>query len=222
LGIAGQIGELKKRGLQVALVVGGGNIWRGRSDKSKISRSSSDQIGMLGTVMNGIYVSESFCALGIPSRVMTPFPVGALADTFSRKAAAALLEAGETLVFAGGLGHPYFSTDTITALRAAELDASCVFYAKSVDGIYDSDPRENPCARKFKEISYQGVMERGLKAVDISAMSISCESGIDSFIFGLNEPNSITRAALSASGEALGDDALGTKVSLRCKEEYYV
>ncbi|MDR1638658.1 MAG: UMP kinase [Clostridiales bacterium] len=224
-GIAEQIGMLKeigKGGFQVAIIVGGGNIWRGRSDKSKISRSSSDQIGMLGTVMNGIYVAESFSALGIPARLMTPFAVGPFADVFSRKSALAALEAGETLVFAGGLGHPYFSTDTITALRAAELDADCVFYAKSVDGIYDSDPKINLGARKFKAISYQGVLERGLKAVDISAMSLSSESGMDSFIFGLDEPSSIVRAVLSASGEASGDDALGTRVSLRCKEEYYV
>jgi uridylate kinase len=219
-GIASQLKRLN--GLQLAIVVGGGNFWRGRSDKSGIDRSSSDQIGMLGTIMNGIYLAGSFRARGLSSRVMTPFAVSSFTELFSKRAALSAMENGEIVIFAGGLGHPYFSTDTITALRAAELEADCVFYAKSIDGVYDSDPKDNPSARKFRSVSYKEVLERQLQAVDISAMSLSCDCGMDSFIFGLDEPDSIVRAAMSAGGSACGGEALGTRVSLNCKEEYYV
>ncbi|MDR1540717.1 MAG: uridine monophosphate kinase [Clostridiales bacterium] len=220
--IAGQIKRLKE--VQISIVVGGGNFWRGCSDASVLCRSRSDQIGMLATVMNGIYLSENFKAMGVSSRVMTPFQVGSFTHLFSRDDALNAMSRGETVIFSGGTGHPYFSTDTIAALRAAELDAGCVLYAKNVDGIYDSDPKKNALAKKYRALSYSEVLAKQLKAIDLSAMSISSEAGIDSFVFGLGEEDSIVRACLIA-GECYPEDAapLGTRVSANCnKEEFYV
>jgi uridylate kinase len=221
--ITGQLRQLS--GTQISLVVGGGNFWRGRTAKNKffLNRSRSDQIGMLGTVMNGIYLSEYFKRAGLPAYVMTPFAVGAFTQIFSREDALRLMAEGAVVIHTGGTGHPYFSTDTAAALRAAELDADCVFYAKNVDGVYEADPREKPEARKYRRVSYQIMIDRGLKAIDTAAMAISQEAGVDSYVFGLEEENSIPRAfAAFSQPVGAGVNNIGTKITTACEEDFYV
>jgi uridylate kinase len=150
---------------------------------------------------------------------MTPFQVGSFTEVFSKKMALNAMKSGEIIINAGGTGHPYFSTDTIAALRAAEFGADCVFYAKNIDGVYTADPRKVSDAKKIRRITYQKIIEERLQAVDIAAMNISQEAGTDSFVFGLSETDSIIRAFRSASGETT---VSGTKISVSCEEEYYV
>ena len=209
---------------ELSLVIGGGNFWRGREakeSKQSLDRTRSDQIGMLGTVMNGLYLSERFKRSGVGSVVMTPFPVGEFTELFTREAAWGAMKRGCVVINAGGTGHPYFSTDTIAALRAAELGADCVFYAKHVDGVYTADPKIDPSARKYRRVSYQQVIRKQLKAADIAAMAISQEAETDSFLFGLNEKDSIINACKSAAGQG-GDFLSGTMISVSCEEEFYV
>jgi len=215
--IARQLKQLS--GIEFSLIIGGGNFWRGRELKPFLDRSRSDQIGMLGTVMNSLYLSERFKLSDVNSIVMTPFQVGAFTEIFSREAAISAMKRGEVVINAGGTGHPFFSTDTTAALRAAELKADCVFYAKNIDGVYTADPCKVPEARKFRYVTYQRIIEGRLLALDSAAISISQEAGIDSFVFGLNETDSILRACQSAEGQA---NLSGTMISKCCKEEYYV
>lgn len=192
-GIARQVKALSDKGLEIGIVTGGGNFWRGRSSEN-MNRSKADQIGMLATVMNCIYVSEIFRSVGLQTRVMTPFVCGNFAELFSRDKAVEALENGEIVFFAGGTGHPYFSTDTATLLRAIEIEADVILLAKAVDGVYDSDPKDNPNAKKFDEISIDDVVERGLKVVDRTASILAQENHMPMLVFGLNEENSILRA----------------------------
>ncbi len=199
--IIAQIQTVMEKGIQVSVVVGGGNFWRGRSADSSMDRCTADQIGMLATVMNALYVQDSFRQKGVEAIVMTPFTVGSMTEPFTKKAALAYMEAGAVLIFAGGTGHPFFSTDTITSLRAAELEADMILFAKFVDGVYDSDPNENEAAVKFDTIKCSDVISKNLKVVDLAAASICLEQKIPVVIFGLNEENSIVRAA---TGEKIG------------------
>jgi uridylate kinase len=160
-GIAAQVKELHDAGHQIGVVTGGGNIWRGRTG-NEIDRVKSDQIGMLATVMNCLYVSEIFRGAGLETRVMTPFAVGTFTDQFSKDLAVRFMEQGSIVFFAGGTGHPYFSTDTGIVLRAVEVDADMILMAKNVDGVYDSDPAKNPNARRFDHLTYEEVVERNL------------------------------------------------------------
>ena len=207
--------------IEFSLVIGGGNFWRGRDKKPFLNRVRSDQIGMLGTVMNGMYLSERFLLSGVKSVVMTPFPIGTLTVVFSKEAALCAMHRGEVVINAGGTGHPYFSTDTIAALRAAELEADCVLYAKNIDGVYTADPRKDPGAQKIRRISYREVIGRQLSAADIAAMCISQEAGTNSFLFGLHARDSIVNACKSAAGNSR-DFQSGTMISVSCEEEYYV
>ena len=207
-------------GIEFSLIVGGGNFWRGRDSKPYLDRARSDQIGMLGTIMNGLYLSERFKLSGVKSIVMTPFQVGAITNVYSRETALHAMRHGKVVIHSGGTGHPFFSTDTIAALRAAELEADCVFYAKNIDGVYSGDPRKDPEARKFHRVSYQRVIEGRLSALDTAAISISLEAGTPSFVFGLNETDSIIRACESAAGQT-GELLSGTMISVSCEEEYY-
>jgi len=218
-GIAGQLKALS--GTELSLIVGGGNFWRGRDSKPFLDRASSDQIGMLGTVMNGLYLAERFKLSGLKSTVMTPFPIGAITRLYTREAAWEAMGRGHVVIHAGGTGHPYFSTDTIAALRAAELAAECVFYAKHIDGVYTDDPRKNPGARKFRRVTYKKIIEDRLMAADVAAMAISQEAGTDSFLFGLDGKDSIVSACRAASGQGR-DLPAGTMISVSCEEEYYV
>ncbi len=171
--VAHQVKEAVDAGVQVGIVIGGGNYWRGRTG-TEIDRTKSDQIGMLATVMNCIYVSEVFRHEGMKTEIFTPFQVGAMTKLFSKDEAAACFEAGKVCFFAGGTGHPYFSTDTGIVLRAIEMEADVILLAKAIDGIYDSDPRKNPDAKKYDTVSIHEVVEKKLDVIDHTA-SIMCE-----------------------------------------------
>lgn len=192
--VAKQVKTLIDDGMQVAVVTGGGNFWRGRTSEN-IDRTKADQIGMLATIMNCLYVSEIFRAVGMVTRVMTPFSCGAFTELFSKDQAIAGLERGEVLFFAGGTGHPYFSTDTATVLRAIEIEADVILSGKSVDGVYDSDPSLNPDARKFDEIPMNEVIDKRLGVIDLAAAVLCAENHMPMMIFGLNEPEGIVNTA---------------------------
>ncbi len=191
--VARQLCQVTEEGVRVGIVIGGGNFWRGRTG-NEIDRVKSDQIGMLATVMNAIYVSEVCRGEGLKTRVFTPFYCGDFSELFSKDRARECWDNGEVLFFAGGTGHPYFSTDTGAALRAIEMEADIILLAKAVDGIYDSDPRLNPAAKKFDTISIQEVIDRKLGVMDLTACIMCMENHLPMAVFALNEENSIANA----------------------------
>ncbi len=193
LNVAHQVAEILGKGSQVAIVIGGGNFWRGRESSKIIERTKSDQIGMLGTVTNSLYVSEVFKTQGMQTAVYTPFACGTFSKLFDKESALADLNTGKVVFFAGGTGHPYFSTDTGTTLRAIEIEADAILLAKAVDGVYDSDPKTNPQAKKYDTISIQEVVDKRLQVVDMTATIMCMEQGMPMVVFGLNEPNSIVK-----------------------------
>lgn len=190
IGVAKQVKQLVDDGVQVAIVTGGGNFWRGRTSEN-MERTKADQIGMLATVMNCIYVSDMFRHTGMKTKVYTPFTCGAFTELFSKDDAVNNLEDGVVTFFAGGTGHPYFSTDTGAVLRAIEIEADAMLLAKAIDGIYDSDPKVNPEAKKYDEISIQEIIDKKLMAVDLTASIMCLEHKMPMLVFGLNEENSI-------------------------------
>ncbi len=190
--VALQVKTLMDQGMEIGIVIGGGNFWRGRSSET-IDRTKADQIGMLATVMNCIYVSEIFRSVGIRTAVMTPFACGSFTELFSKDRVMAYFADHTVVFFAGGTGHPYFSTDTATVLRAVEIEAEVILLAKSVDGVYDSDPKDNPDAKKFREISIQEVIDKNLQVVDMTASILCKENHMPMLVFGLNEEDSIVR-----------------------------
>ncbi len=189
-GVAIQVRKLVEDGVQVGIVIGGGNFWRGRSSDS-IDRTKADQIGMLATVMNCIYVSEIFRSEGMMTNVLTPFECGSFTKLFSKDRVNKYFSKNMVVFFAGGTGHPYFSTDTGVVLRAVEVDADVILLAKAVDGVYDSDPRCNPNAKKYAEVSIEEVIEKNLQVVDMTASIMCLENKMPMLVFGLNEENSI-------------------------------
>lgn len=193
-GVAKQVKQLADQGIQVAVVIGGGNFWRGRSSEN-MDRVKADQIGMLATVMNCIYTSEIFRSQGLKTSVYTPLAMGNMTELFSKDRSIADLEAGKVVFFAGGTGHPYFSTDTTTILRAIEIEAEIILLAKSIDGVYDSDPKVNPSAKKYEEITIDEVIEKQLQVVDMTASVLASENKMPMLVFGLDEENSIVNAA---------------------------
>ena len=188
--VAMQVKELVDDGIQVGIVIGGGNFWRGRSSEN-IDRTKADQIGMLATVMNAIYVSEIFRSEGMKTSILTPFACGSFTKLFSKDRANQNFECGKVVFFAGGTGHPYFSTDTGVVLRAVEVEADVILLAKAVDGVYDDDPRENPAARKYAEVSIEEVIAKNLQVVDMTASILARDNKMPMWVFGLNEENSI-------------------------------
>ena len=190
LKVAEQVKQLSDAGIEIGIVIGGGNFWRGRSSEN-IDRTKADQIGMLATVMNCIYVSEIFRSVGMKTQVLTPFECGSFTKLFSKDRANKYFSRGIVTFFAGGTGHPYFSTDTATVLRAIEIEADVILLAKSIDGVYDSDPKTNPNARKYDEISIQEVIDNRLGVVDLAASILCMENKMPLLVFGLNEENSI-------------------------------
>lgn len=190
LGVAKQVKTLTEDGIQVGIVIGGGNFWRGRTSEN-MDRTKADQIGMLATVMNCIYVSEIFRSAGMKTEVFTPFVCGGFAKLFTKDEAVACLENGGVAFFAGGTGHPYFSTDTTTTLRAIEIEADVILLAKAVDGVYDSDPKTNPAAVKYEEISIADVVDKRLAVMDLTASIMCMENRMPMLVFGLEEENSI-------------------------------
>ena len=191
--VAKQIKEVVDRGTQVGIVIGGGNFWRGRSSET-IDRTKADQIGMLATVMNCIYVSEILRSVGLKTAVLTPFECGSMTKLFSKDRANKYFEKNMVVLFAGGTGHPYFSTDTATVLRAIEIEAEGIYLAKAIDGVYDSDPKINPNAKKYDEISIDEVIDKKLAVVDLTASIMCMENKMPMYVFGLNEPDSIVNA----------------------------
>lgn len=189
-GVALQVKELTEQGIQVGIVTGGGNFWRGRTSEH-IDRTKADQIGMLATVMNCIYVSEIFRSVGMETEVLTPFACGSFTKLFSKDRANKYFEKGRVVFFAGGTGHPYFSTDTGVVLRAVEVEAEVILLAKSIDGVYDSDPALNPAAVKYDEISIDDVIAQNLQVVDMTASILARDNKMPLWVFGLNGENSI-------------------------------
>ena len=191
--VALQVKELVDDGIQVGIVIGGGNFWRGRTSEN-IDRTKADQIGMLATIMNCIYVSEIFRSVGMMTNILTPFECGSFTKLFSKDRAIKYFEKNMVVFFAGGAGHPYFSTDTPTVLRAIEVEADVILLAKAIDGVYDSDPRTNPDAKKYDEVSIDEVVEKNLQVVDMTASVLAKENRMPMWVFGLNEENSIVNA----------------------------
>lgn len=203
--VAAQVKKSADQGVEIAIVIGGGNFWRGRSSTA-IERVKADQIGMLATVMNCIYVSEIFRSNGMQTEIFTPFPVGTMTVPFSKDAADEALSAGKVVFFGGGTGHPFFSTDTGVVLRAAEMGADEILLAKAVDGIYDSDPKLNPNAKKYDTITIEEVVEKKLGVMDLAASILCMENRIPMTVFDLGGANSISDAMLGCVS--------GTKVTV--------
>ena len=191
--VAAQVKKSVEEGVQVAIVIGGGNFWRGRSSKA-IDRVKADQIGMLATVMNCIYVSSLFTYLGMETEVFSAFTIGGVTRLFSKDEADAALNAGKVVFFAGGTGHPYFSTDTGVVLRAIEMEADEILLAKAIDGVYDSDPKVNPDAKKFDTITIEDVVEKRLQVIDLAASILGLENRMPMAVFGLEGADSIYQA----------------------------
>ena len=191
--VARQVKIAVESGIQVGVVIGGGNFWRGR-ESNAIDRTKADQIGMLATVMNCIYVSEIFRSAGMMTQILTPFECGSMTKLFSKDRANKYFEKGMVVFFAGGTGHPYFSTDTGVALRAIEMEADCILLAKAIDGVYDSDPKLNPAAKKYDRITIQEVIDQKLAVVDLTASIMCMENHVPMAVFSLNEKDGIVNA----------------------------
>lgn len=193
-----QVKTLVEQGVQVAVVIGGGNFWRGRTSET-IDRVKADQIGMLATVMNCIYVSDIFRFLGLNTKVYTPFACGGMTTLFSKDDAMKELNNGTVVFCAGGTGHPYFSTDSATSLRAIELECDVILMAKAIDGVYDSDPKTNPQAKKYAELPVSEIVDNKLGVIDLTSAVLCMENKMPLLIFSLNEENSIVEAAMGQS-----------------------
>lgn len=191
--VAGEVLEAYKAGVEIAVVIGGGNFWRGRSSDA-FDRVKADQIGMLATVMNCIYVSEIFRNAGMKTRIFCAFEIPGIAPVFEKDAVMEALSAHEVVFFAGGTGHPYFSTDTGIALRAIEIGADSILLAKAVDGVYDSDPAKNPEAKRYDRLSITEVVEKKLQVIDLAASILCMENHMPLAVFSLNKKGAITDA----------------------------
>ncbi|MGN1205144.1 MAG: UMP kinase [Lachnospiraceae bacterium] len=199
-GVALQVKKLVDEGYEIGIVTGGGNFWRGRSSEN-IDRTKADQIGMLATVMNCIYVSEIFRSVGMKTAVLTPFECGSFTKLFSKDRANKYFEKGMVVFFAGGTGHPYFSTDTGVVLRAVEVEADVILLAKSIDGVYDADPAKVKDARKYDEISIDEVIAKNLQVVDMTASILARDNKMPMWVFALQEKDSIVN---TVSGKFTG------------------
>jgi uridylate kinase len=200
--IAAQIKAAHQTGLEIALVVGGGNFWRGVSASNKgMERATADYMGMLATVMNALAVQSMLEAMDVPTRVQSAIEMKNVAEPFIRRVAMRHLELGRVVIFAAGTGNPFFSTDTTAALRASEVGAECVFKATKVDGIYDSDPNKNKDAVRFDNISFHDCLTKQLKVMDATAFSLCMENNMPIIVFSMNEPDNIRRALI---GEPMG------------------
>ena len=188
-----QIKKVVDAGIQVSIVIGGGNFWRGRTSDN-MDRVKADQIGMLATVMNCIYAADALKNQGLKTHVMTPFACGSMTELFSKDKADEYLSNGEIVFFAGGLGQPYFSTDTATVIMAIEISADVILAAKAIDGVYDSDPKVNPNAKKFDEMNIKDIVDNKLGVIDLAAAVLAMENKMPMMLFGLNSENSIVKA----------------------------
>ncbi|HCT83344.1 uridylate kinase [Streptococcus infantarius subsp. infantarius] len=201
--IAKEIAEVHSSGVEIALVIGGGNLWRGEpAAAAGMDRVQADYTGMLGTVMNALVMADSLQQNGVDTRVQTSIPMQNVAEPYIRGRALRHLEKNRIVIFAAGIGSPYFSTDTTAALRAAEIDAEAILMAKNgVDGVYNADPKKDANAVKFDELTHGEVIKRGLKIMDATASTLSMDNDIDLVVFNMNEAGNIKRVVL---GEAIG------------------
>lgn len=190
LEIARQVKAVHDDGAEIGVVIGGGNFWRGRTSEN-MDRTKADQIGMLATIMNCIYVSEMFRSTGLETEILTPFECGSVTKLFSKDRANKYFGQGKIVFFAGGTGHPYFSTDTGIVLRAIEMEADAIYLAKAIDGVYDSDPKTNPSAVKYDSVSIDDVIANKLAVIDMTASVMCMENKMPLVVFGLNEKDSI-------------------------------
>jgi len=198
--VALQVKQIRDMGVQVAVVVGGGNFWRGRTSKS-MDRATADYMGMLATVINSLALQDAFEANGIPTRVQTAIEMREIAEPYIRRRAVSHLGKDIVVIFGAGTGNPFFSTDTTAALRAAEVQADIILLAKKVDAVYDSDPAVNPDAKKYDQVTHQEVLEKDLKVMDSTAAAICRDNGIKIHVFGLSEPENVIKAVC---GEKIG------------------
>ncbi len=198
--IANEIKKIVDLGVEVGAVVGGGNIWRGRSGEG-MDRTTADYMGMLATCINALALQDSLEQIGVKTRVQTAIEMKEVAEPFIRRRAMRHLEKGRVVIFAAGTGNPYFSTDTTAALRAAEIEAEVILLAKKVDGVYDKDPHKYSDAKKYDNLSYIEVLEQGLQVMDSTATSLCMDNNIPILVFGLDDTENITRAI---SGEPIG------------------
>lgn len=198
--ISEKINEVHKMGVEVAIVVGGGNFWRGRTGKG-MDRTTADHMGMLATVINSLALQDALESRGIPTRVQTAIEMRQMAEPYIRRKAVRHLEKKRIVIFACGTGNPYFSTDTTAALRAAEIDAEVILLAKKVDGVYDSDPNQNPDAKKFDTLTHIEIINKELGVMDSTAASLCKDNNIPIVVFGLDQPENIIKVIL---GENIG------------------
>ncbi|MHA8138475.1 UMP kinase [Lactobacillaceae bacterium Scapto_B20] len=201
--MAKEIKQIYDLGIQVAIVVGGGNMWRGEAgSKMGMERAQADYIGMLATVMNGLSLQDNLEAVGVPTRVQTSIEMRQIAEPYIRRKAVRHLEKNRVVIFAGGTGNPYFSTDTTSVLRAAEIHADAILMAKNgVDGIYSDDPNVNPDAVKYDTLTYMDIINEGLSVMDTTASSLAMDNQIPLVVFNLNKPGNIKKVVL---GQQIG------------------
>ncbi|CYV35035.1 uridylate kinase [Streptococcus suis] len=201
--MAKEIQEVAESGIQIALVIGGGNLWRGEpAAEAGMDRVQADYTGMLGTVMNALVMADSLKQLGVDTRVQTAIAMQSVAEPYIRGRALRHLEKGRIVIFGAGIGSPYFSTDTTAALRAAEIEVDAILMAKNgVDGVYNADPKKDANAVKFNELTHREVISRGLKIMDATASTLSMDNDIDLVVFNMNEPGNIKRVVF---GEPIG------------------
>ncbi|MFA6584087.1 MAG: UMP kinase [Elusimicrobiaceae bacterium] len=204
--IAAEIAAAHGKGIELAIVVGGGNLWRGvRDAEGLIPRVTSDNMGMLATIINALSLQAALECAGKPTRVQTAIPIITLAEPFIRRRAVRHLEKGRIVIFAGGTGSPYFTTDTAAALRASEIEADIILKATQVDGVYTDDPKKNPDAKPIKKIGFKEALERGLKIMDASALALCMENNIPIQVFNLHKKGNIKKAVNSrAVGTIIG------------------
>lgn len=209
--IATQIEDIARLNVQIAIVVGGGNIWRGVAGSAKgMDRATADYMGMLATVINALALQDGLEKIGVDSRVQTAIEMRSVAEPYIRRRAIRHMEKGRVVIFAAGTGNPYFSTDTTAALRAAELEAEVILMAKQVNGVYDSDPRKNPHARKFESMTYIDMLNRGLAVMDATATSLCMDNNIPLVVFNINERGNIMKAVLGETvGTYIGGELIG-------------
>lgn len=198
--VAGVLSRLLAEGVEIGVIVGAGNIWRGRQGVG-MDRTRGDYMGMLATAINALALSDAFIRAGIDTRVMCAIQMPEIGEYYTRDAAVRHLSEGRVVIFAGGLGRPYFSTDTAGALRAVEIGADAVLMAKNIDGVYTADPKTDPTAKKLQRITYSEVLARGLRVIDTTATALSMDNNLPTLVFGLDDPDNIYRAAM---GEELG------------------
>jgi uridylate kinase len=200
--IAGQVAEIHALGVQVAIVVGGGNIFRGLAASARgMDRATGDYIGMLATVMNGLALQDALERAGVPTRVMTAIAMNEIAEPYIRRRAIRHLEKGRLTLFVAGTGNPYFTTDTAAALRAVEINAEVLLKATKVDGVYDRDPMAHPDAQRYAHLEYADLLRDQLRVLDATAVSLCMENDLPIVVFDLNRPDNITRVA---AGEPVG------------------